>query len=93
MKKSNETKFNEMKFAILEKVIPYYTNPAVYPMPKLSMEECAILLSPDFKHSISKNIICNTERSALKNIKRYFVKLGITSISDTLYSNSSGRVD
>ena len=41
MRKSDKTKFKETKSAVLEKVMPYFTDPSVYPIQKLSLEECA----------------------------------------------------
>ena len=84
MKKSDKTKFNEAKSAILEKVMPYFTDPSVYPMQKLSLDECAILLSPDAEHVMSRTAICKCEHSALEKMKRGLAKLGITSVTDVL---------
>jgi len=84
MKKSDKTKFNEAKSAILEKVMPYFTDPSVYPMQKLSLDECAILLSPDAEHVMSRTVICKCEHSALEKMKRGLTKLGITSVTDVL---------
>ena len=84
MKKSNEMKFKEAKFAALEKVMPYYTNPSVYPMPKLSVEECVVLLSPDSGHIMSRAAFCKYDRAMLQKMKRNLTKLGITSIFDSL---------
>ena len=84
MRKSDETKFKEAKSAALEKVMPYFTDPSVYPMQKLSMEECAILLSPDSSHVMSRTTLCKCEHAALQKMKRGLAKLGITSVSDIL---------
>lgn len=84
MKKSDKTKFNEAKSAILEKIMPYFTDPSVYPMQKLSLDECAILLSPDAEHVMSRTAICKCEHSALEKMKRGLAKLGITSVTDVL---------
>lgn len=84
MRKSDKTKFKETKSAVLEKVMPYFTDPSVYPMQKLSLEECAVLLSPDSEHVMSRTAICKCEHAALQKMKRGLAKLGITSFSDIL---------
>lgn len=84
MRKSDETKFKEMKAAALEKVMPYFTDPATYPMPKLSLDECAALLSPDVDHVMSRTAMCKCEHAALQKMKGGLAKLGITSVSDVL---------
>jgi hypothetical protein len=84
MKKSDEIKFKEAKSAVLEKVMPYFTDPSAYPMQKLSLEECAILLSPDAEHVMSRTAMCKCEHTALQKMKRGLAKLGITSVSDIL---------
>lgn len=84
MRKSDKTKFKETKSAVLEKVMPYFTDPSVYPMQKLSIEECAVLLSPDSEHVMSRTAMCKCEHMALQKMKRGLAKLGITSVSDIL---------
>ena len=84
MRKSDKMKFKETKSAVLEKVMPYFTDPSVYPMQKLSLEECAVLLSPDSEHVMSRTAMCKCEHTALQKMKRGLAKLGITSVSDIL---------
>lgn len=84
MRKSDEKRFKETKAAALEKVMPYFTDPTTYPMPKLSLDECAALLSPDAEHAPSRTAMCKCEHVALQKMKQGLVKMGITSVSDVL---------
>ena len=84
MSKTNENKFKELKTAALEKVLPYFMDPLSYPIQKLSLDECAALMSPSAEKMLSRTAMCKCEHSALQKMKQGLARMGITSMADVL---------
>lgn len=83
-KKTDEERFAELKRAALEQVMPYFLNPFAYPMPKLTLDECAVLTAPSAAETPSRVTMCKTEKSALGKMKAGLARFGITRVDDVL---------
>lgn len=84
MSKTNENKFKELKTAALAKVLPYFIDPATYPIQKLSLDECAALMSPSAEKTPSRTAMCKCEQIALAKMRRGLARMGITGMADVL---------
>lgn len=80
--KDAEKDFRERKTALLERVAPHMLDPDSYPMPRLSLEDCAILMAPSADRVPSRMTMCKAEHSALTKMREGLERLGVNGMSD-----------
>ena len=79
-----EREFKEAKLAALEKVMPYFMAPDRFSLPKMTLEETALLMSKGPDGIMSKSVVSKLEKTALLKLKDRFAKLGVISLEDLL---------
>jgi len=84
MKKTDMKDFKAKKKAVLEAVIPHMLDPETYPAPKISLEECAVLLARTPDSVPTRLAMSKAECSALAKMKEAFAKMGISRVSDVI---------
>ena len=79
-----ENEFKEKKAAALAKAMPHYADPANVDLPKMTVEETALLMSPSADRLVPKSAVSRKEKSALLKLKEGFARIGVTSLADIL---------
>lgn len=82
MKKNRKDSFQDMKREVLEKVAPYALRPDVYPLPKLSVEEVAILFTKNESDVMTRAAVTRLEKGALEKMRAMLAKTGISRMAD-----------
>lgn len=83
--------FNAAKCAAVEKCAKPMMNPAGNVIPKVTMSELSVLLSPDADHILTSAALYKIEKSALASLRREMLNFGVKSFSDC-FSNASSRL-
>jgi len=84
MKKISEKDFKARKAVALEAVVPHMLSPGAYPAPRLSLEECALLLAKSADAVPSRLAVSKAECSALAKMRESLAKMGISRVSDVI---------
>lgn len=79
-----EKEFKEAKAAALEKIMPHYAAPDRFDLPKMTLEETALLLSPSADRVMAKSAVSKKEKTALLKLRAKFADMGVTSLEDIL---------
>lgn len=86
----NIEEFNAVKRATIEKCAKPMMNPAENVIPKVTMSELSVLLSPDADHIPPSAVLYKIEKSALESLRRAMLNFGVKSFNDC-FSNVAGR--
>lgn len=79
-----ENEFKEKKAAALAKAMPHYADPVNMGLPKMTVEETALLMSPSADRLVPKSAVSRKEKTALLKLKEGFARIGVTSLADIL---------
>ena len=79
-----EKEFKEKKAAAVAKAMPHYADPANVGLPKMTLEETALIMSPSADRLVPKSAVSRKEKTALLKLKEGFAKLGVTSLADIM---------
>ena len=82
MKKDLDREFRKAKAEALEVLAPHLLSPGVYPMPRLSVEQCAALLAKEPGGFPSPADVAKAEQSALAKMKGALARAGIRRVAD-----------
>jgi hypothetical protein len=80
----NMTQFKETKMEIVNKVLPHLIEPNIYGPTKISMVECAILMSKDEDHRLTPIQITKIEKTALMKLGDILRSYGINKTIDCI---------
>lgn len=76
--------FEKEKSRLLEIVVPHMLHPDLFPQPRLTLDEIAVLWAKDKDHVVTKMAICKAEQRVLAKLRAEFEKIGVHSVDDVL---------
>ena len=78
------TQFKEIKIEIVNKVLPHLIEPNIYGPTKISIVECAILMSKDEDHQLTSAQVAKIEKNALLKLGNILRSYGINKTIDCI---------
>lgn len=87
-----EKQFETEKDRVMEMVVPYMLHPDLFPTPRLTLEDMAILEAIEdgtgAKGVKTKMCMCKREKKIMDKLRLELAKTGVTSLDDVLSSGS-----
>ena len=78
------TQFKETKMEIVNRVLPHLTEPDIYGPTRISIAECAILMSKDEDHQLTSAQTAKIEKTALTKLGDILRSYGINKTIDCI---------
>jgi hypothetical protein len=78
------TQFKETKMEIVNRVLPHLTEPDIYGPTRISIAECAILMSKDEDHQLTSAQTTKIEKAALMKLGNILRSYGINKTIDCI---------